>query len=543
MKDKRRMKNRLLALFLAITMIVTSQGLPTLAETVGTEVSDTNIVTISGTEEELSKQEMTTEMEEPEQLTEESELKADSASPANPVHHCTKKSGGSDYTDWSYIYFGSYPQTEVTGDALTTAITGAAYDDNGDAWVNGIKYRRISKSDTNYSGYFGDSTYRYFKWNRIKWRVLQNDGNTLFVMADSGLDCKDYHDPVDSITWKSCTLRRWLNNDFYETAFSSAEQGAIAEQTVLNEDNPSYGTEGGNNTSDKVCLLSIGEVTNPSYGFCEASGTYSASRWVQPSSYAHARGVYTGGNATGYWWLRSPGRYAHYAASIYGSGYVSGNGNSVNTDSHAVVPVLHINLSSSLWSLNDDGTSGSGGNASDTTSRTERIIISAPSKKIAAGQKVQLKAEIIPKNATNQKVTWKSSNKEYATVDTKGIVTTKKAGKGKTVTITATAQDDSGIKASIKIKIMKNAVTKVKIKNAPKTLKVKNSITLKTAVFTNGSNANKILEWTSSNSKFATVTSEGRVTAKKAGKGKTVTITAMSTDGTNKKAKVKIKIK
>ncbi len=114
--------------------------------------------------------------------------------PSNPVHHCTKKDDGTDYTDWSYVYFGSYPQTEVTGDALTSDIIGAAYDENGDAWVNGRKYRRISKNDAKYDGfYFGDSEYRFFKWQRIKWRVLKNDGNTLFIMADKGLDCKYYH--------------------------------------------------------------------------------------------------------------------------------------------------------------------------------------------------------------------------------------------------------------------------------------------------------------------------------------------------------------
>ena len=187
---------------------------------------------------------------------------------------------------------------------------------------------------------------------------------------------------------------------------------------------------------------------------------------------------------------------------------------------------------------------GEGQNSEDTTeTKVKKIQISAPSKEIAAGKKVQLTAKITPKNATTQKVTWKSGNKKYATVNAKGVVTTKKAGAGKTVTITATAKDGSGRKASVKIKIMKNAVTKVKIKNPPKTLRAGKSVTLKTAVSSNGKNANKTLEWTSSNSKYATVNSRGKVTAKKAGKGKTVTITAASTDGTNIKAKIKIKIK
>ena len=313
-----------------------------------------------------------------EELEEESTIKADSTSPSNPVHHCTKKDDGTDYTDWSYVYFGSYPQSEVTGDALTADITGAAYDSNGDAWVNGTKYRRSSKSDTNNTDYFGSSTYRYFKWERIKWRVLQNDGNTLFVVADRGLDCKDYHDPGGSITWENCTLREWLNNDFYGTAFSSAEQGAVVEQTVVNEDNPYYNTEGGNNTKDKVYLLSIGEVTNPSYGFCENYSTYSASRWMQTSDFAHARGAFTysssntGGNANTYWWLRSPGYDTNIAATVNYDGYVNRNGNYVYYANDAVVPALHINLSSHLWSLTDDGTSGEGGNGGTGESGTSQ---------------------------------------------------------------------------------------------------------------------------------------------------------------------------
>lgn len=297
---------------------------------------------------------------------EEVEEELFSGSPANPVHHCTKEDDGTDTTDWSYVYFGSYPQTEVTGSALTSAITGAGYDGNGDAWVGGIKYRRISIDDTNNTIYFGDSTYRYFKWERIKWKVLQNNGSTLFVVADKGLDCKDYHDPGGSITWENCTLRNWLNGTFYNTAFSKAEQGAVVSQTVVNEDNPYYNTDGGNNTNDKVSLLSIGEVIDPSYGFCENYNTDSASRWVQDSDFAHAIGAHNN-NTSGiyrgncHWWLRSPGYSTYYAAVVSDIGYVDKYGGYVDDNIDALVPALHINLSSGLWSTADDGTSGEGG--------------------------------------------------------------------------------------------------------------------------------------------------------------------------------------
>ena len=280
--------------------------------------------------------------------------------PVNPVHHCTKENDGTDKTDWSYVYFGSYPQSEVTGSALTAAILGASYDANGDAWVNGTKYRRLSKDDTNSDSNFGDSEYRYFKWERIKWRVLRVNSSTMFVLADKGLDSKKYHDPGDSITWENCTLRNWLNNDFYRTAFSSSEQGAIVSQTVVNEDNLEWDIEGGNDTTDKVYLLSRSEVMNPDYGFCEDDSVYSVSRRVKGSDYVEARGAsiliyddYVGN--CGWWWLRSPGCDTDLAADVEGEGYLDRYGVLTNDSLGTCLPALHISLSSDLWSMVDDG--------------------------------------------------------------------------------------------------------------------------------------------------------------------------------------------
>ncbi len=176
---------------------------------------------------------------------------------------------------------------------------------------------------------------------------------------------------------------------------------------------------------------------------------------------------------------------------------------------------------------------------------TKVKITNGKSLKIAAGKNVALKTTVAPKNASNKKVKWSISKKDkkYATVSAKGVVTTKKAGKGKTVTVTATAADGSKKKATVKISIMKNAVTKVTLKAKSKTLKVGKKVTVKATVRTNGKKANKKLAWKSSNTKYATVSSKGVVTAKKAGKGKTVTITATATDGSNKKGTIKIKIK
>lgn len=69
-------------------------------------------------------------------------------------------------------------------------------------------------------------------------------------------------------------------------------------------------------------------------------------------------------------------------------------------------------------------------------------------------QTITLKSVVSPSNARNKAVNWSSSNKKYATVSSKGVVTAKKAGKGKTVTITAKAKDGSNKKATIRIRII-----------------------------------------------------------------------------------------
>ena len=196
------------------------------------------------------------------------------------------------------------------------------------------------------------------------------------------------------------------------------------------------------------------------------------------------------------------------------------------------------------------GNSGSGGdtlpgNKPEAKIEVNKVSITVPSKKIAAGRKVKLMVSILPKNASVSAVEWSSSNKKYATVNASGLVTTKRAGKGKTVTIKAAAKDGSGKYASVRLKIMKNAVKKVTIKNKPKTVRAGQSIALKTVVKTTGKkakDANRTLKWSSSNTKYATVTSKGKVTAKKAGKGKRVTIRVVSTDGTNRKDSVRMRI-
>ena len=221
--------------------------------------------------------------------------------------------------------------------------------------------------------YFGN----YYQSNSstkepIKWRVLSVNGNDAFLLADQNLDAKPYNEKSTDVTWATCTLRTWLNDAFLNTAFTSAEQVAIKNTTVVNDDNPYYDTEGGENTTDKVYLLSIAEAGNTAYGFNGEFRTESETREAKNTAYAKECGALTSTSTeyegNGYWWLRSPGIISGSASIVFDDGYGLGNGGSVILDNVAVRPALHLNLSSStLWSYAGKVTSEGGGGSSQAT--------------------------------------------------------------------------------------------------------------------------------------------------------------------------------
>ena len=239
--------------------------------------------------------------------------------------------------------------------------------------------------------YFGN----YYQSNSstkepIKWRVLSVNGNDAFLLADQTFDAKPYNEECENVTWATCTLRTWLNNTFLNTAFTSAEQAAIKNTTVVNDDNPKYGTEGGENTTDKVYILSIAEASNTAYGFNGEFHAYSETREAKNTAYAKECGACTSTN-TGYegngdWWLRSPGYVSLYASNVNDSG--RGGSLSVDYGGDAVRPALHLNLSSStLWSYAGKVTSEGGGGSSQATPTPTQTSKPTPTPYVSAEDK------------------------------------------------------------------------------------------------------------------------------------------------------------
>ncbi len=95
----------------------------------------------------------------------------------------------------------------------------------------------------------------------IEWFILDMEDGQATLLSVYLLDGHRYHpEDVDKITWEDCGMRAWLNDDFLNAAFTEAEQKHIAVTNVVNEDNPIFGTPGGNDTSDKIWLLSLGDL-------------------------------------------------------------------------------------------------------------------------------------------------------------------------------------------------------------------------------------------------------------------------------------------
>lgn len=286
---------------------------------------------------------------------------------------------------WDCIYFGSYPQSEITSKdgSVYNKLKNATSWDNNDTTIDGVKYRRLKGEDATQHAYSGGSeqyydwnddytTYHYFKYEPIKWRVLNKDNNDVFLLSDIALDDQRYNEKWATITWEKSSMRSWINGykasenqpeidysnkNFIDTAFSTAQKNAIKTTKVENRNNIHYGSagQGGNDTSDKIFLLSERKVYNTDdakkYGFVLDGEVYDEARRCKCSTYAYAMGTWRNiedsecnGNAL--WFLRSPGGSCYGdVTAVYDFGRVNSGGISIFSD-HSVRPAIHLDLSS-----------------------------------------------------------------------------------------------------------------------------------------------------------------------------------------------------
>ena len=284
---------------------------------------------------------------------------------------------------------GNYPQSRITDETTLNALNsisctmksyGYMQNSNADTHTydsvdmtyadisyNGKLYRKVTISEyrpwsTSFSsnasntfqensGYKAGGNSYYFKWEPIVWQVLDCEDDGVYVMSKSLLDSQAYNNFYEGVTWETSSLRNWLNNDFYNSAFSANEKKKILTRAIANENNPNYGTVGGNDTTDKLWLLSYSDSIYANYGFSTSTSS-SNTRTAQGTDYAKSQGLWDNstdsysGNSS--WWLRTPGVYSVDACSVNHGGNVNNNVYVYYTDV-GVRPAFKLNLNSEIF--------------------------------------------------------------------------------------------------------------------------------------------------------------------------------------------------
>ncbi|MDO4312006.1 MAG: DUF6273 domain-containing protein [Eubacteriales bacterium] len=149
-----------------------------------------------------------------------------------------------------------------------------------------------------------------YQGEEIEWRVIDADDKNgkLLLLSEYGLDAKPYHeDSTSDIDWEDCTLRQWLNGEFYESVFTDAEKEEIVLST--SEGFPEHNSRVPGReyiylereTEDNIFLLSYTEVYH--YISNETGDETNPARLCYPTEYAKNNSDIHIYNDTCGWWL------------------------------------------------------------------------------------------------------------------------------------------------------------------------------------------------------------------------------------------------
>ena len=169
----------------------------------------------------------------------------------------------------------------------------------------------------------------------IEWLVLAKEKDRMLVISRYALDCKPYNEEWVGATWETCSLRAWLNQTFYDVAFIPEEKNVIMDTTVTAAANPKYVTEEGNDTTDKLFLLSLEEA--------ERYFLNDSTRGCRGTPSCYALGAFESEEKC-MWWVRSPGYNPSMAACVRSDGRTDYTGLTNNVERVAVRPAMWIDL-------------------------------------------------------------------------------------------------------------------------------------------------------------------------------------------------------
>ncbi|MBO4484843.1 MAG: sigma-70 family RNA polymerase sigma factor [Lachnospiraceae bacterium] len=169
----------------------------------------------------------------------------------------------------------------------------------------------------------------------IEWLVLARNGDRIFVVSRFALEYKQYTTVYAHVTWETCTLRKWMNETFLSEAFSMDEQAMIPSVTVSADKNPEYNTDPGNDTTDRVFLLSLSEV----YKYLDES-----TMPCTGTPFYYAQGAYVAQTGLCRWWLRTPGDSPYRTLEVDEYGQTDVRGPHTYIQKLGVRPAMWIDL-------------------------------------------------------------------------------------------------------------------------------------------------------------------------------------------------------
>ena len=171
-------------------------------------------------------------------------------------------------------------------------------------------------------------------FDKYEWRVLDLQNDTALIITEYIIERRPYHDAYKGITWDECSLRNYLNGEFYDK-FTSINKARIIPVLNKNSDNQWYGSSGGADTQDSIFLLSVEEAVCKYFGDSSSklhnpgkNQRYWFERKDENNSKRIAR-LETDKEGIWWWWLRSPGRVNVKAVYIHGDGNIGIQGNNI----------------------------------------------------------------------------------------------------------------------------------------------------------------------------------------------------------------------
>jgi len=198
-------------------------------------------------------------------------------------------------------------------------------------------------------------------FGKYEWRVLDIQDDKILIITGEVIERRPYHNVLMDITWADCDMRKYLNDEFYDS-FTDHEKSRILTVTNKTPDNPWFGTKGGEDTIDSIFNLTIEDVVCKYFGDSSAllynrgkSQTY----WFQKKDENNFRRIAKYKGVVEKWHLRTPGKYQNRVACVGADGdnpYMSGSahitGNPVKSfiiDRKKATDEDHMGVRPALW--------------------------------------------------------------------------------------------------------------------------------------------------------------------------------------------------